>query len=54
MYSFNNVPNTGEQPINPWIIVAIVVAAVAVVATLIAPKIPAIIKFLKAFFKKEK
>ncbi len=47
-----NIPLTGEKPINGWIIVAIVVAALALVATLLAPKIPAIIDYFKNKFKK--
>lgn len=45
-------PPTGERPLNGWIIVLIVVAALALVATVLAPKVPKMIEFFKTKFKK--
>ena len=52
MYDFINVPATGEKPLNAWIIVAIVAAALALITSVLAPKLPDIINFFKNKFKK--
>ena len=51
MYSLLN-PATGEKPINGWIIFLIIIAALALIAALLAPKFPKIIDFFKKIFKK--
>ena len=45
-------PPTGERPVNGWIIFLIVLAALALIGTLVAPKIPQIVAWFKKTFKK--
>lgn len=48
-----NVP-TGEQPLNAWIVVLIIVAGLLLIASVIYPYLPKIIDFFKEKFSKEK
>ncbi len=52
MYTLVSIPATGEKPISGWIIFLIIVAALALIITVLAPKIPAVIDFFKRKFKK--
>ena len=45
-------PPTGERPISGWIILLIVLAALALLGTLLAPKFPQIADWFKKTFKK--
>ncbi len=49
-YSF--IPPTGEQPISPWIMITIIVSALALVAAILAPKLPHFLEYLKNKLKK--
>jgi len=49
-YLFN--PPTGERPISGWIILLIIVAALVLIGTLLAPKLPQIKNGIKKIFKK--
>lgn len=52
MNNFVLNPPTGEKPLSGWIIAIIIIAALAVVASLLLPKLPKIKKFFEEKFKK--